>query len=99
MKKDMVITIDNNVKYYLSDEAVHENKRYFLAIQLDKEEDPSEHSFIVEEIKEGDKVRVEPVTDEKTYNYLAAVFTSNFISLVEETPDEYDDQEEEVEGE
>lgn len=84
MKTDTVVTLDDNIKYYLSDETVYEDNKYFLATRLDEEDDMTEDSYIFKEFKEGDRFRLEQVVDEKTYNYIAAVFTTNFISLVEE---------------
>ena len=91
MKLETIVTLEDGAKYYLADETVHEDKKYFLANKLDENDDLTDKSVIFEELTQNGEVFVDEVTNDKLINYLAAIFTANFIEAV----DEYDPDEEE----
>ena len=43
MKKDTIITLEDNEKYVLLDQVELENGKYFLALELDENEEPTRH--------------------------------------------------------
>lgn len=84
MEIDTVVTLDDNKKYYLADVTEQDGKRYFLANLIDEEGDPTLESNIFVEDKEGDNYYLDPVTDEKVFNYITAVFAANLNDLIQE---------------
>lgn len=88
MKLDTVVTLEGNEKYYLADETIQNDVKYFLANKLDEKDGISTEACIFEEIKDGDDFYLDEVTDVDKVKYLTAVFTSNLISDIDELKEE-----------
>ncbi len=84
MKLDTVVTLEGNEKYYLVDETIQNDKKYFLANKLDDNEEITIESCIFEEIKDGEDYYLDEIVDENIIKYLTTVFTSNLISDIDE---------------
>ena len=84
MTKDLIITLDNNIEYVLLDEQVLDNKKYFYAVAIDKNEEPTNDYIILEEIQENNKFYVEEVKDKNILGLLVTLFTKNYVDSVEE---------------
>lgn len=84
MKKDTIVTLDEQDKWYLSDETSQNGNKYFLALKVDENEKPLDESKIFMEEIDGDDIYLVEVEDEETLKYLGAVFISNFRDIVNE---------------
>jgi len=84
MKKEMIVTLEGNKKYYLAEETIQNNIKYYLANELNEIENQTDKSVILEEIKTENDYYLDLVTDEKNLKFLSAIFISNFISEIEE---------------
>ena len=88
MELDTIVTLEGNEKYYLADETIQNDVKYFLANKLDDNEEVTTESCIFEEIKEGEDIYLDEVLDVTKIKYLTTVFTSNLISDLEEMNEE-----------
>ncbi len=88
MKLDTVVTLEGNEKYYLADETIQNDVKYFLANKLDEDEELTIESCIFEEIQEGEDFYLEEIEDIDKLKYLNTVFTSNLISDLDELKEE-----------
>jgi len=79
----MIVTLENQEKYYLIYETVYNNIKYFMASKLDIKKDPTEETVILEEIKYEEDIHLEIVNDEKTLNFLSTYFTAGYIKEIE----------------
>lgn len=59
MKVDHVITLDDGEKYLLLLEDEVKEEDYFLSVQLDKNNEPTDKYIVLKEIKENGKIYVE----------------------------------------
>ena len=84
MTSNMIITLEDNTRYFLVYEKDYNNKKYFLGNKLDNGDHPTGETTIFEEIKYNDDSHLEIVTDEQTLNFLSTYFTAGFIKEVEE---------------
>lgn len=84
MTKDLIITLDNNIEYVLLDEQVLDNKKYFYAVAIDKNEEPTNDYVILEEFQENNKFYVKEVKDKDMLGLLVTLFTKNYVESVEE---------------
>lgn len=84
MTKDLIITLDNNIEYVLLDEQVLDNKKYFYAVAIDKNEEPTNDYVILEEVQENNKFYVKEVKDKDMLGLLVTLFTKNYVESVEE---------------
>lgn len=66
-----IIELDNNEKYLVLNQAIYQNKNYFLVVKVtDNEEDVLDDFKLLEEIQEDGERKVVIVTDEKTIDLL-----------------------------
>ena len=84
MSVDTVVTLGHNRKYYLVDETVQDNVKYFLGTKLSDEDLPTPESEIFEEFKDDNGTYLTPVIDDEKLNSLAAIFLAKFKKLLEE---------------
>ena len=94
MEKDTTVTLDGKERWYLSDETEQNGIKYFLALKMDENDEPtlklnedgelSEESRIFQEKVEGEKTYLVEVTDSEKLKYLVAIFITNFSTMVDE---------------
>lgn len=84
MNIDTIVTLGENRRYYLVDETIQADKKYFLGTRLSEDDTPTPESEIFEELHENDNVYLTPVIDEEKLNSLAAIFLAKFKKLMEE---------------
>lgn len=84
MEVDTIVNLKDNRKYYLVDETIQDNKKYFLSLKLNAENNPTNESEIFEEFKENDGIYLTPVIDDDKLNSLAAIFLAKYRKLLEE---------------
>ena len=80
---DSVITLDNNLNYLILDKVNHNDNDYYLAVEVDANDEPLEKNVILKEVNEnGDKFVIEE-TDENVIKDLIVLFTKSFnLSVV-----------------
>ena len=84
MSVDTIVTLGRDRRYYLGDETVQDNKKYFLGTKLNNEDLPTTESEIFEEFKDDNGTYLTPVIDDEKLNSLAAIFLAKFKKLLEE---------------
>jgi hypothetical protein len=84
MKVETIVTLEGTDKYYLADETIQNGIQYFLATKLTENDELGDESCIFEVIPDGEDFYLDEVKEAKLKNFLTAVFTSNFISEVDE---------------
>lgn len=84
MKVDTIITLDNNKKYGLLEETEIDGAKYFLAIGLDKNDNPIKEYEIFQEIRESGDIYMEIVDNDNDKKALLSEFTDNFVKEIDE---------------
>lgn len=84
MNVDTIVTLGQNRRYYLVDETIQNNIKYFLGTKLSEEDLPTSESEIFEEFVEDGKTYLTPVIDEEKLTSLVAIFLTKFKKLLEE---------------
>ena len=82
MMVDKIVELENNNSYVLLDETKLADKKYYFALRLDKNEEPTNFYLFFEEIKEGNDTFLAPVEDEDEKKLLITSFTVNFLDKV-----------------
>ena len=82
MKKDMIITLEDNTEYALMDESLVEGKKYFFAVKLDAKGNPIKDFEVFEEYKDGKDIFMDVVEDENLKKALLVDFTNNYLNTV-----------------
>lgn len=92
MKKDTIITLEDNTKYALLDETEIDGGKYFIAVKLDKNENPTtEYEVFEEDIEDGETYM--GVLEEGDYKQAILVdFTNNYMHMVGELMESMDNQ-------
>jgi len=88
MKTETIVTLDEQDRWYLTDETEQNGVKYFLGLKLDKNDEPLEESRIFEEEIIGEDKYLTEVTDENTLKYLSAIFITKFSEMVDELNEE-----------
>ncbi len=66
IKTNTIITLENNEKYVVLNETTYENNPYFLVMGMDdKKEIIQSKVAILKEVKQGNDIYIEKVTDSK----------------------------------
>lgn len=84
MSVDMIVTLGEGRRYYLVDETIQDNRKFFLGTRLGENDLPTAESEIFEEIQKDGETYLTPVIDEENLNTLAAVFIAKFKKLIEQ---------------
>lgn len=84
MSVDTIVTLGKNRKYYLVDETIQNNIKYFLGTKLSEDDLPTPESEIFEEFVVDGKTYLTPVIDEEKLTSLVAIFLTRFKNLLEE---------------
>lgn len=79
---DKIVELENNNSYVLLDETELADKKYYFALRLDKNEEPTNFYLFFEEIREGNDTFLAPVEDEDEKKLLITSFTVNFLDKV-----------------
>lgn len=85
MKKDTIITLDDNTTYALLDETEIDNKKYFFAIKLDnKTKNPTNEHEIFEEEIEDNETYMNILEDDEFKQTIFLEFTNNYMHMINE---------------
>lgn len=70
-----IITLDNDEKYMVLNQAIYQNKNYYFVVKVTAdEEDVLEEFKLLEEVEVNGEKAVQLVTDEKTIELLTKYF-------------------------
>lgn len=73
-----VITLNDIEKWYICDETLQNDNRYYLALKLNSDNNIGEESKIFREVIDGDSVYLDDKIEANDYANLTAVFITNF---------------------
>ena len=73
MNVDEIITLDDNKEYILLSKTVHNNDKYFLAVEAVKDK-PTNNYVIFKEINENGEFFVEEIVDKTLIDTLVDIF-------------------------
>ncbi len=80
MKKEDVITLDDNKDYLILDTAELLGKKYLYTVEVDKDDMPTTNYKYYEVTEDSDGISVEEVVDEKVLEAILNIFTINYLS-------------------
>jgi len=83
MEINTIITLDDNSKYVLMDKLIKNKKRYFFAIKLDNEENPTTEYEIFELEKNNKDTYMNIVEDIELRDNIFLEFTNNYVNSEE----------------
>ena len=92
-----VITLNTNQKWFICDETTQNGDKYYLAYEIDKDNNPGENTKIFREVRENGKVYFAEDIDNDTYSYLSAIFITNYSNNTDEIIKEIENEDEEDE--
>lgn len=75
LEEGNIITLEDNLEYGLLLEAIIDDKSYFLAVELDENEQATDVFKVLKEIKENDDTLVEEETDPLILNKVLEQYT------------------------
>ena len=84
MEKDTIITLDDNTTYALLDETIIDNKKYFFALKLDENNNPTTEYEIFENEEEDGEIYMNVLENEDLKQSIMVEFTNNYMNLIEE---------------
>ncbi len=84
MKLDTIVKLDDDRKYYILDETIQNDKKYFLATKLDEKDEMTDISVIFEEKKINEEIFLKEVTNQDILKYIMSVFTTTLIKEIDE---------------
>lgn len=88
MMLDTIVELEGNKKYYIIDETLQNDKKYFLATKLDENEEMTSESTIFVENIVGEDTYLQEVNDDEIKKYILSVFTTTLINEIDETKKE-----------
>jgi len=88
MKVGTIVTLENKEMYYLADETFQNNIKYFLANQVDEDDELLNEAYVFEEKEIDGKASLKKVEDMDTLNFVMAIFASNIVNDIDKLGDE-----------
>lgn len=85
MEKDTIITLEDNSVYVLLDETKIEDEKYFFAVKLDENNNPTTEYEIFKYVEEDGEVFMDTLEDEILKQSILVDFTNNFVKEIEES--------------
>ena len=87
--KDSIVTLENGKDYVLLEDITIENRKFYMAVQVDNNDKPTGNYEVFEEHIDGEDTYLEPLEDGDLRNTILIGFTNNYINdvsdLFEET--------------
>ena len=84
MEKDTIITLEDNETYALLDETIIDNKKYFFAVKLDKNNNPTTSYEIFELENIDNETYMNTVEDDILKETIMLDFSNNYIKNIKE---------------
>lgn len=81
MKTNEIIDLENNTSYLLLLDNEIDNKNYFLAVRLEKDDTPTQDYIILKEINENNESYIQKVNDPFI---LSKLITEYYLDLEED---------------
>lgn len=82
MEKDTIVTLEDGSLYALLDETELDGSKYFFAVKLDKNENPTTEYEVFEEEEEDGEIYMS-LLDESDFKQAVLVdFTNNYMNVV-----------------
>lgn len=82
MRKDTIITLEDNETYALLDETIIDNKIYFFAVKLDKKNNPTTDYEIFEQESVDNETYMNAVEDDILKETIMLEFSNNYIQNI-----------------
>ena len=83
MKKNSMITLEDGTKYVLLDESIVNDKKYFFAVEINKENEfPTTKYEVLEEVIENDEKYLDFLDECDFKQALLLDFTNNYMNEV-----------------
>ena len=79
---DKIVELSNDKKYVILDETLLGEDKYYFALRLDKNEEPTNNYLFFEETKDGKDSYLGPVEDEQLKGLLLTSFSVNYLNKV-----------------
>ena len=79
-----IITLEDNTKYVLIDELKKDTKKYYFAIKLDKDENPTTSYEIFEEEKISEEKYMSQLESDEIKEEILLYFLNKYIKNLEE---------------
>ena len=79
---DKIVELENNKSYVLLDESILNDSKYYFALRLNENEEPTNNYLFFEELKDDDNIFLSPILDDELKKILLTSFTINFIDKV-----------------
>lgn len=83
MEKDTIITLDDNTTYALLDESTINNTKYFFAVRLDENNNPTTEYEIFECEEENEETYMSVLEDDNLKQSIMVDFTNNFLEHIQ----------------
>jgi len=77
IESGVIVELSNNKKYIISDSTLENNKIYYLALELDKLENPTDESIFFEH---GSNNTLIPIKNENDIDFLKTIFVNKFLN-------------------
>lgn len=82
MEKNMIITLDDDTSYALLDETTLKNKKYFFAVKLDENSNPTTMYEVFQEDYEDGEYFINTLDESNYKQALLLDFTNNYMKKV-----------------
>ena len=79
---DKIVELENNKSYVLLDESILNDSKYYFALRLNENEEPTNNYLFFEELKDDDNIFLSPILDDELKKLLLTSFTINFLDKV-----------------
>ena len=79
---DKIVELDDNKSYVLLDETVLNDSKYYFALRLNENEEPTNNYLFFEELKDEANIFLSPIFDDELKKILLTSFTVNFLDKV-----------------
>lgn len=79
---DKIVELDDNKNYVLLDETILNGAKYYFALRLNENEEPTNNYLFFEELKDETNIFLSPIFDDELKKILLTSFTVNFLDKV-----------------
>ena len=82
MEKDTIVTLEDGLLYALLDETELDGSKYFFAVKLDKNENPTTEYEVFEEEEEDGEIYMSLLDESDFKQAILVDFTNNYMNVV-----------------
>lgn len=84
MEKENIIVLDDDSKYMLLDEIKIEESKFFFAVKLNKNDEPTTQYEVFKEVVEEGEIYIDILDDSNYKQALLIDFTNNYMNKIGE---------------